>query len=780
MNSSKTPDRSRIEHVARREIFAVGRGQYENVGDVLLRRPLLDWARESGRLHVYVGHSPEGYDEGLGLQPDDVVYRSFVDWYRALLAFAARGEADSIYKPGELQLTVIGMKEHLAMLPAAALVRARGGRVARVGAGARNFAPLPRALMWPSNALSSYTRWRDDRTAGYLGFGPAMPDLGFSEGLDARGLEVARAEGAGTRDLFVVSLRDDTEVAPRPYPQPAWIAAVREAAAQLDLRLVVVTQVSVDEERSRRLARDLDAEVVGWPALEAHAEQEERLRAVYRRTAVAASDRLHVIIAAYTEGAMPIGLQLDDSDKISRHFDTIGLRDIAVNTTGMDADTLRDRLMALSERRDEALAALVEARARLAVVRAELAALLRREGTSPAVRPTVDSPTVFHLGRGGDHPGGMTQVVNAYLGWPFARCRVDVVTSRGNPGDHLTAVRLFLAARRRVRRIARSGEPAVFVAHLSERGSFLREGHLARFAARLGAPVIAHLHGSEFDAYDERHPGPVRDVLSACAHVIALSDSARRIAARTVGDDRVSIVPNAVPSGPPTTAERVVVFGGVVSRRKGVDVLDAAWRRVHALFPDWTLVVAGPLREPDVVDRDLPGAVFLDAVPHDELLGFLELAAVAVLPSRDEAMPMFILEALARRVCVVSTEVGGIPDVLDGGRGHLIPPGDVDALVAALTAAMGDDTDREQRASRGHESFRTTFAAETVYPRVESIWLAPLGDRFGGENTPGTEPNSTATVRHTATAPRHDTAATAVAGAEPTGISGTTAARSSA
>lgn len=779
MSAPKTTPLPPVEHLARREIFAVGRGQYENVGDVLLRRPLLDWARESGRLHVYVGHSPEGYDEGLGLQPEDVVYRSFVAWYRALVGYAARGEADSLYKPGELQLTLIGMKEHLAMLPAAALVRARGGRVARIGAGARNFAPLPRALMWPSNALSSYTRWRDDRTAAYLGFGPAMPDLGFSEGLDAQGLESARAEGSGIRDLFVVSLRDDTEVAPRPYPQPSWIAAVRGAAAQLGLRLVVVTQVSVDDERSRRLARDLDAEVVGWPALGAHAAQEERLRAVYRRTAVAASDRLHVIIAAYTEGAMPIGLQLDDADKISRHFDTIGLRDIAVNTTGMDADTLRDRLVALSGRRDEALTALSGARARLDVVRAELAALLRREGTSPAVRPAVDLPTVYHLGRDGDHPGGMTQVVNAYLAWPFDRSRVDVIASRGNPGDHLTAVRLFLAARRRVRRIARSGEPAVVVAHLSERGSFLREGHLARLAARLGVPVIAHLHGSEFDVYEQRHPRRVRDVLSACAHVIALSESARAIAARTVGDERVSIVPNAVPSGPATARDRVVVFGGVVSRRKGVDVLDAAWRRVHPVFPDWTLLLAGPLREPDVVDRALPGAVFLDAVPHDELLGLLENAAVAVLPSRDEAMPMFILEALARRVCVVSTEVGGIPDVLDGGRGHLVAPGDVDALVAALTAAMGDEADRERRAARGHESFRETFAAETVYPRVESIWLAPLGDRFGGENTPGTEPNSTATVRHTATAPRHSTAAISVAGAAPTGISGTTAAKSS-
>ena len=60
------------------QIFAVGRGQYENVGDIILRRQLLDWLRPVGRLHVYVGQSPDGYDQGLGLRDGDVVYRSFL------------------------------------------------------------------------------------------------------------------------------------------------------------------------------------------------------------------------------------------------------------------------------------------------------------------------------------------------------------------------------------------------------------------------------------------------------------------------------------------------------------------------------------------------------------------------------------------------------------------------------------------------------------------------------------------------------------------------------
>jgi|GEM_PF-492043 len=360
----------------RRDVFAVARGQYENVGDVLLRRPLLRWARESGsRLHVYVGHSPDGYDEGLDLRPDDVVYRSFARWYAALVRSACAGRASSLFKPGEIQLTLVGTKEHLVMLPAVALVRARGGAVLRVGAGARGFAPVPRALVRPSIALTTYTRWRDERTAAYLGGGPAMPDLGFAEGADPATLRAAR-DGQDERDVLVVSFRADVEVAPRPYPTPAVVDAIRRYAAEEGLRTWVVTQVSVDDERSHRLAAELDADVLGWPEPTGHDVQEARLRDLYRRTRVVLSDRLHVVVAAFTEGAFPVSLQLDASDKAARHLSTIGVHDVTVDATGLDTDAVLAGVRAAAGRGPAALDALLRARERLDAVRADVVRLL--------------------------------------------------------------------------------------------------------------------------------------------------------------------------------------------------------------------------------------------------------------------------------------------------------------------------------------------------------------------------------------------------------------------
>jgi glycosyltransferase involved in cell wall biosynthesis len=83
---------------------------------------------------------------------------------------------------------------------------------------------------------------------------------------------------------------------------------------------------------------------------------------------------------------------------------------------------------------------------------------------------------------------------------------------------------------------------------------------------------------------------------------------------------------------------------------------------------------------------------------------------------------MFILEALARDNCVVSTEVGGIPNVLGQGRGLVVPPGDIDAFATALQAAMTQTEMRHRVAFAGRQAFDAEYSAQSVYPRVEQLW----------------------------------------------------------
>lgn len=336
----------------------------------------------------------------------------------------------------------------------------------------------------------------------------------------------------------------------------------------------------------------------------------------------------------------------------------------------------------------------------------------------------MSRPAVVHLGRIGDVAGGMTQVLNGYLAWSFPRVDVEVLTTRGEPHD----LHAGLTAAPRAAAALRQRDPAstVVVAHLSYRGSFVREGALLRLAAARGMGTVAHLHGSSFARFAARHPGLTGWVLRAADRVVSLSDESTEVAARFVPRERVVLVPNAIPPGNPGAKEDLAVFGGAVSHRKGVDVLLAAWEQAAA--PGWELVVAGPVRDPEVVREGVPGVRFAGALPHAELMALLDRSRVAVLPSREEAMPMFVLEAMARENCVVSTDVGGIAAVLGGGRGVVVPAGDVGALRTALAGVLTDAALRDRLAAAGRAAFDAGYSAATVFTRVEDLWLAALAD----------------------------------------------------
>lgn len=685
-----------------RDIFIPGIGQYDNIGDIVLRRQLLSWLLPLGRLHVFVGNAPEGYAESLGVSAPHVVYRNFGAWYVQGLKSAARGGASYVFKPGEIQITMAGLKEHVSMVPLQLLIKLRGGSVARVGAGARGFEKLPRAIMKPSLALTDLIVWRDARTASFLGAGEVMPDLAFGEGRE-------QPRGEEPRDLLVVSMRSD-----RTLPRPEWLAAVRNVADRHDLKIVAVVQVERDSARSADLARLLEGDLDVWNG-DDHDGHEQHLRGIYRRAALVVSDRLHVLLTATTEGASPLALLVDDSDKIERHFAAADLGHIAVYSKNMTTADMRAALEGALSSWEATAKSVGNARAKLTSVQRRLDELLT--GRPDRTR------TVWHVGRKGEVAGGMTQVVNSYLAWPFPQVRQKLLLSRtGSPGPREYAV--FARAVARLPLLGARSRTVVVV-HLSQNGSFIREGTLLRLARRLGYATVAHLHGSSFVDFVRNKPTRVRKTLSAADAIVTLSDETRDAVAELLPASRVEIVPNAVPAGTPMPKEKLVVFGGGVTRRKGVDVLLAAWQN---LDPDesWKLLIAGPPLEQDLLENLPHGVEVLGALPHDDLMQLLDRSKVAVLPSRDEAMPMFVLEALARRNAVISSTVGGIPAVLGDGAGALVAPGSVEELESSLSSLMSNDELCERVARAGFDRYRDSFSADAIYPAVEELWLSVL------------------------------------------------------
>ncbi|MBK8811518.1 MAG: glycosyltransferase family 4 protein [Acidobacteria bacterium] len=100
---------------------------------------------------------------------------------------------------------------------------------------------------------------------------------------------------------------------------------------------------------------------------------------------------------------------------------------------------------------------------------------------------------------------------------------------------------------------------------------------------------------------------------------------------------------------------------------------------------------------------------------HLDLMRFLRIADVFVLPSYVEGLPISLLEAMSLGIPSVSTDVNGIPEaIIDGETGLLIAPGDAPALAAAVRSLSLDDGLRTRLGSAGREKVLREFNEKEV------------------------------------------------------------------
>lgn len=139
----------------------------------------------------------------------------------------------------------------------------------------------------------------------------------------------------------------------------------------------------------------------------------------------------------------------------------------------------------------------------------------------------------------------------------------------------------------------------------------------------------------------------------------------------------------------------------------------------------WYLVVGDGTEAGAVRERAdaLGGGRIVMAGRRDDVAEMVGAMDVFALTSLNEGLGMVIVEAMAAGVPVVATDVGGVPEVVDGA-GMLVPPSDPDALGSALVGLLDDGGLRERLAAKGRAraerySIEATEAAlETVYEDV--------------------------------------------------------------
>ncbi|HEX8169368.1 MAG TPA: glycosyltransferase family 1 protein [Thermoanaerobaculia bacterium] len=206
--------------------------------------------------------------------------------------------------------------------------------------------------------------------------------------------------------------------------------------------------------------------------------------------------------------------------------------------------------------------------------------------------------------------------------------------------------------------------------------------------------------------------------LELATRVACVSRQVADEAMRGFGVDahKIELVPNGVdPFFSPDDAGEAdyVLYAGTLEPRKGIDLLVAAWRALPEPRP--RLVLCGDAgwktRLPDDPRIELTGYV-----TRERLRALYRGARAFVYPSRYEGFGIPPLEAMACGAPVIATRTGAIPE-LAGDAALLVPPGDGEALRAALARLLRDGALRADLRARGPERahlWRWERSAETM------------------------------------------------------------------
>jgi glycosyltransferase involved in cell wall biosynthesis len=102
-----------------------------------------------------------------------------------------------------------------------------------------------------------------------------------------------------------------------------------------------------------------------------------------------------------------------------------------------------------------------------------------------------------------------------------------------------------------------------------------------------------------------------------------------------------------------------------------------------------------------------------------------KLARIIVVPSRAEAMPYIVLEALAAGMPMIPSAVGGIPEIFGPDSPALVRP-DADEIAGAMVRAVGD-TPKYRALMPGRDDLEARFSAAVMARHIETAYFDALG-----------------------------------------------------
>lgn len=275
-----------------------------------------------------------------------------------------------------------------------------------------------------------------------------------------------------------------------------------------------------------------------------------------------------------------------------------------------------------------------------------------------------------------------------------------------------------------------------------------------KWRLRIPLNVQSHSHFFENPDWVAEHPLRNRALQAIGKFVVRRADTLRVLSEREkaicvrqgIAPHRVTVLtaPTDVGSfAPPVAPERiaelrrelgitpdapVLLWVGLPTRAKNVELLLEAYRAIRAARPRARLVMAGDFNgRPDFAQRaQSEGVILPGRVEYASLPAYYQLAAIYVHSSRYEGVPRVLIEALAAGTPVVATDHLGAAEVVRHGETGLLTPHTPDALAEAVIALLDDPVRAAAMGAAGQRDVLERFDYERQLDRVVETYRETL------------------------------------------------------
>lgn len=174
--------------------------------------------------------------------------------------------------------------------------------------------------------------------------------------------------------------------------------------------------------------------------------------------------------------------------------------------------------------------------------------------------------------------------------------------------------------------------------------------------------------------------------------------------------------------------EKSIIMAAYFNENKAPDILLKAWKRIKDRHPDWrvTMMGNGDVERYKQMSEEMglaDSVTFTGYITGQKKRDIWRKASIYCMCSYNEGFPMVVLEAWANKVAVVTTPVGGLPDVIEEGKNCLtFPFGDDEALAKQMEILIEIDTLRNGITEYAKRKTMSEFSLDSINILIDNIY----------------------------------------------------------